>query len=69
MAKHTQTICRLLPTNCFSVFEHFVGVVLKGLNVTNIIQYFLLIYQHIKTLIAKYIIIQQKNNNTSSICV
>ena len=69
MAKYTQTICRLLPANCFSVFEHFVGVVLKGLNVTNIIQYFLLIYQHIKTLIAKYIIIQQKNNNTSSICV
>ena len=69
MAKHTQTICRLLPANCFSVFEHFVGVVLKGLNVTNIIQYFLLIYQHIETLIAKYIIIQQKNNNTSSICV
>ena len=69
MAKQTQTICWLLPTNCFSVFEYFVGVVLKGLNVTNIIQYFLLIYQHIKTLIAKYIIIQQKNNNTSSICV
>ena len=69
MAKHTQTICRLLPANCFSVFEHFVGVVLKGLNVTNIIQYFLLIYQHIKTLIAKYIITKQKNNNTSSICV
>ena len=21
---HTQTICRLLPTNCLSVFDHFV---------------------------------------------
>ena len=22
--------CRLLPTNCLSVFEHFVGLTLKG---------------------------------------
>ena len=29
--KHTQTICRLLPTNCLSVFDHFVGLVRKGL--------------------------------------
>ena len=31
MVKHTQTIRRLLllPTNCFSVFDHFVGLVLK----------------------------------------
>ena len=32
MAKHTQAICRLLPTNCLNVFDHFVGLVLKGLN-------------------------------------
>ena len=32
MVKHTQTICRLLPTNCLSVFDHFVGLALKGLN-------------------------------------
>ena len=32
MVKHTQLICRLLPTNCLSVFEHFVGLVFKGLN-------------------------------------
>ena len=31
MVKHTQTICRLLPTNCLSVFDHFVGLTLKGL--------------------------------------
>ena len=27
MVKHTQTICRLLPTNCLSVFHHFVDFV------------------------------------------
>ena len=32
MAKHTQTICRLLPTSCWRVFDHFVGLALKGLN-------------------------------------
>ena len=32
MIKHTQTICRLLPTNCLSVFDYFVGLALKGLN-------------------------------------
>ena len=32
MVKHTQTICRLLPTICLSVFDQFVGLVLKGLN-------------------------------------
>ena len=31
MVKHTQTIRRLLPTNCLSVFDHFVGLLLKGL--------------------------------------
>ena len=31
MVKHTQTIRRLLPTNCLSVFDHFVRLVLKGL--------------------------------------
>ena len=33
MIKHTQTICRLLLTNCLSVFDHFVGLALKGLMV------------------------------------
>ena len=32
MVKHTQTIRRLLPTNCLSVFDHFVGLALKGLS-------------------------------------
>ena len=31
MVKHTQTIRRLLPTNCLSVFDHFVGLALKEL--------------------------------------
>ena len=32
MVKHTQTICRLLLTNCLSVFHHFVGLALEGLS-------------------------------------
>ena len=39
MTKHTQTILRLLPTNCFSVFDRFVGLALKGL--TKIHQHFI----------------------------
>ena len=31
MVKHTQTILRQQPTNCLSVFDHFVGLALKGL--------------------------------------
>ena len=31
MVEHSQTIRRLLPTNCLSVFDHFVGLELKGL--------------------------------------
>ena len=31
MVKHTQTSRRVLPTNCLSVFDHFVGRVLKEL--------------------------------------
>ena len=31
MVKHTQTIHRQKPTNCLSVFEHFVTLALKGL--------------------------------------
>ena len=33
IVKHTQAICRLLPTNCFTVFDHFVGLTFKGLTV------------------------------------
>ena len=32
MVKHTQTIRRQKPKNCLSVFDHFVGLGLKGLN-------------------------------------
>ena len=31
MVKRTQTIRRLLPKNCLSMFDHFVGLALKGL--------------------------------------
>ena len=31
MVKHTQKICRQNPANCLSVFDHFLGLVLKGL--------------------------------------
>ena len=33
MVKLTETIRQLLPTNCLAVFDHFVGLALKGLNV------------------------------------
>ena len=31
MVKHNQTIRRLLPTNCLSLFDHFVGLALRRL--------------------------------------
>ena len=31
MAKHNPTICRKKRTNCLSLFDHFVGLALKGL--------------------------------------
>ena len=33
MVKHTHTIRRLLLTNFLSVFDYFVGLVLKGLKI------------------------------------
>ena len=35
MVKYTKTICRQWPTNCLSVFNHFVGLALKGLRFLN----------------------------------
>ena len=35
MVKHTQTIHRLLPTNCLRVFDHILGLALKGLRLTH----------------------------------
>ena len=40
MVKDTQTIHRLLLTNCLSVFDHFVGLALKGLNKKVVTKYF-----------------------------
>ena len=34
MVKHTQTIRRQQPTNCLGVFDHSVGLALKGLSET-----------------------------------
>ena len=31
MVRSSQTICQQQPTNCLSVFDHFVGLALKGL--------------------------------------
>ena len=39
MVKHTQTIRRQQPTNCLSVFDHFVGLALKGLKFSNPFQF------------------------------
>ena len=42
MVKHTQTIRRQQPTNCLSVFDYFVGLVLKRLTDKTFIEsYFL----------------------------
>ena len=36
MVKHTQTFRQLLLTNCLSVFDHFEGLVFKGLTVVSV---------------------------------
>ena len=46
MVKHTQTIRRLFPTNCLSVIDHLLGLVLKGL-----MQYFLQMFTPFRTYI------------------
>ena len=39
MAKHTETIRRLFKPNSLSVFDHFVGLALKGLtNISNAVK-------------------------------
>ena len=35
MVKHTQTIRQLFLMNSLSVFDEFVGLVIKGLKITN----------------------------------
>ena len=37
MVEHIQTICWLLPTNCLSVFDHFVVLTLRGLGFLHLI--------------------------------
>ena len=31
MVRHIQTMCRQQQANCFSVFDHFMGLTLEGL--------------------------------------
>ena len=38
LSKHFQIISRQQPTNCLNVYNHFLGFVLKGLNVTESLQ-------------------------------
>ena len=52
MVKHTQTILRHFLTNCFSVFDHFMGLMIKGLTINsdltfNFIRYIALIFQSV----------------------
>ena len=58
MVKHNQTIHRLLPTNCLSVFDHFVGLALKGLNNSkvNIVNHEYLTKRGLINSLAKYFI-------------
>ena len=36
MVKRTQILCQQKPKNCLSVFDHFVGLALKGLNLIHL---------------------------------
>ena len=40
MVKHTKTI-RSLPTNCLSVFDHFLGLALKKVNIASFFKYYI----------------------------
>ena len=54
MVKYTQTIRRLLPTNCLSVFDHYVELAVKGLNmVFTIFMVFCLLKPALATLVFK----------------
>ena len=50
MVKDTQTICRQQPTNCVSVFGHFVELGLKGLTVILLLLHSRLIYLQVQTI-------------------
>ena len=53
MVKHTEIIRRLLPTNCLSVFDHFVGLALKELSfISNIAHLFFNLFENSKTGVA-----------------
>ena len=39
MVKQTQTVHRLLPTNCLSAFDHFMGLGFKGIKCNDSVSY------------------------------
>ena len=51
MVKHTQTIRRLMPTNCLSVFDHFVGLALKGFTKAQWLTCFVPLFSFISTVL------------------
>ena len=61
MVKHTQTIRRLLPTNCLSVFDNFVGLALKGLscNETNLFSRFITEQHFVNSVINSFHVLPQ----------
>ena len=60
MVKHTQKSHRQQPTNCLSVFDHFVGMELKGL--TSIKDIWLLYFQNSqrKLILSKFMVSSSK---------
>ena len=60
MVRHTQTIRRLLTTNCLSMFDDFVGLALKGLK-----HFFLYVLLHVnfetihRTKVSEYVLVWQ----------
>ena len=63
MVKHTQTktIRWLLPTNCLSVFDHFLGLAFKGLKISFLMKHRLPTYNFLTLSISAIIYLFNKN--------
>ena len=59
MVKHTQTIRWLMPANCLSVFDRFMGSKFKGLKYLNTTRFFSDIISVVQFL--QYLMLMQKN--------
>ena len=53
MVQHNQTIRQKQATNCLSVFDHFVGLTLKGLTVNAVINHLVTTGHFVTTCIKK----------------